>query len=227
MYIGNIGEKLTVKATYLKSFSFTTYYGKTQVHKFADEQGNILVWKTSKCVEWIKDGYYEYIPEGSVVEIKCSVKDHNEYKGEEQTIILRCKFTLIEKAKTKQEKQEEKRDKQEEKRDKQIASLQDGDQIITMTYKNYKEHYADCETVAGSFSKDNGRATIDVIVRAGRMVASGVRGQRFSTYVLQNKNTKMKMCFYAVCEENAFKQAKNEKGFNTNEWECVQVFNGR
>lgn len=220
MYIGNIGEKLTVKATYLKSFSFTTYYGKTQVHKFADEQGNILVWKTSKCVEWIKDGYYEYIPEGSVVEIKCSVKDHNEYKGEEQTIILRCKFILIEKAKTKQEKQEEKRDKQ-------IASLQDGDQIITMTYKNYKEHYADCETVAGSFSKDNGRATIDVIVRAGRLVASGVRGQRFSTYVLQNKNTKMRMYFYAVCEENAFKQAKNEKGFNTNEWECVQVFNGR
>lgn len=43
MYIGNVGEKLTIKATYLKRFSFTTYYGETNIHKFADEQGNILV----------------------------------------------------------------------------------------------------------------------------------------------------------------------------------------
>ena len=133
---------------------------------------------------------------------------------------MRCKFNLVEKGKTKQEKQEERRDKQ-------IAGLQYGDQIISMTYKNYKEHYSDCETLAGSFSANNGRATIDVIVRAGRMVKSGVRGQRFSTYVLQNRNTKMKMCFYAVCEENAFKQAKNEKDFDPNEWECVKVFNGK
>ena len=217
MYIGNIGEKLKVKATYLRSFSFSTYYGETHVHKFSDEQGNILVWKTSNYVE---DGHHEIIPEGSVVEIKCSVKEHNEYKGEEQTVILRCKFNLVEKGKTNQEKQEEKRDIQ-------ISGLQDGDQIISMTYKNYKEHYSDCETLAGSFSENNGRATIDVIVRAGRMVESGVRGKRFSTYILQNKNTKMKMCFYAVCEENAFKQAKNEKGFNPDEWKCVQVFNGK
>lgn len=220
MYIGNIGEKLTIKAIYLKSFSFSTYYGETNVHKFADEQGNILVWKTSNCVEWIKDGYYEFIPEGSVVEIKCSVKEHNKYKGEEQTVILRCKFTLIEEAKTEWEKLEEKQNKQ-------LNSLQEGDQILTMTYKNYKEHYSDCETVAGSFNTANGRAEIGVIVRAGRMVPSGVRGQHFSTYVLQNKNTKVKMCFYAVCEQNAFKQAKKEKGCNPNEWECIQVFNGK
>ena len=216
MYIGNIGEKLTIKAIYLKRFSFPSYYGETQVHKFADEQGNILVWKTSNFVEQVKDGYYESIPKGSVIEIKCSVKEHNKYKGEEQTVVVRCKFNLIEKAKTECKKLEEKRNKQ-------FSSLQ----ILTMTYKNYKEHYSDCETLAGSFSADNGRAEIDVIVRAGRMVKSGVRGHRFSTYVLQNKETKIKMCFYAVCEENAFKQAAKEKGFNPDEWKCIKVFSGR
>lgn len=220
MYIGNIGEKLTIKATYLKRFSFPTYYGEIQIHKFADEQGNILVWKTSNFVEHVKDGYYESIPKGSVVEIKCSVKEHNEYKGEEQTVVVRCKFNLIKEVKTEWEKLEEKRNKQ-------LNSLQDGDQILTMTYKNYKEHYSDCETLAGSFTTEYGKAQIDIIVRAGRMVKSGVRGHRFSTYVLQNKNTKMKMCFYAVCEENAFKQATKEKDFNPDEWECVKSFNRR
>ncbi len=216
MYIGNVGEKLTLKATYLKSFSFSTYYGETNVHKFTDEQGNILVWKTSNFVEYVKDGYCEFIPEGSIVEIKCSVKDHSEYKGEEQTVVVRCKFNLIEKAKTKQEKLEKKKNNQ-------IDNLQDGDQIVTMSYKNYKEHYSDCETLAGSFSAEYGKAEISVIVRAGRMVPSGVRGQHFHGYVLQNKETKMKHCFRAVCEENAFKQAKNQ-GYNPSEWECVKIF---
>lgn len=112
---------------------------------------------------------------------------------------MRCKFNLIKEAKTEWEKLEEKQNKQ-------LNSLQEGDQIFTMTYKNYKEHYSDCETVAGSFNTDNGRAEIGVIVRAGRMVPSAVHEHRFSTYVLQNKNTKIKMCFYTVCEEKVSTQ---------------------
>lgn len=215
MYIGNVGKKLTLKATYLKSFSFSTYYGETNVHKFADEQGNILVWKTSNCVEWVKDGCYEFIPEGSVVEIKCTVKDHNEYKGEEQTVVVRCKFNLIEKAKTKQEKLEEKKNEQ-------VNNLQEGDQILTMPYKNYKEHYSDCETVAGSFSANYGRAEISVIVRSGRMVPSGVRGKHFYGFEFTTEDGK-RVCYRAVSEENARKQAKNQ-GYNPSKLECVKVF---
>lgn len=219
MFIGNIKEKVEISAVYEKTFRFMSCYGEQYIHKFTDTNGNVLVWKTQNPVE-TSGKNQELIPEGSKVAIKATIKDHQEYKGEAQTAIIRCKFDIIEKGATKKEKQEAKKKEQ-------LSSIQDGDQILTLLYRTYKEHYADCETVAGSFNAENGYVTIDVIIRAGRMVASGVRGQRFSTYVLQNKKTKIKMCFYAVCEENAFKQATKEKGFNTNELECVQVFNGK
>lgn len=216
MYIGTPKEKIIVKATYIKKYSFSNSYGTTNIHKFVDEQGNTLVWKTSKFVEWVNENAHEFIPEGSFVEIKCTVKDHTEYNNEQQTSIIRCAFKLIKKAKTEQEKIEEKRKAQ-------IADLKSGDQIVTMTYKNYKEHYSDCETVVGSFTEKYGKAEISVIVRSGRMVPSGVRGKHFYGFLLQNKITGMKSCFRAVCEENAFKQAKRQ-GYNIAEWECVKVY---
>ena len=36
------------------------------------------------------------------------------------------------------------------------------EQVIRMKYKAYKEHYADCETVYGSYEKGN--KSIEVIV---------------------------------------------------------------
>lgn len=218
MFIGNVKEKIEIQAIYEKTFSFMSCYGEQHVHKFTDTNGNVLVWKTQNIVETSGENL-DLIPEGSKVMIKATIKEHKEYKGEAQTAIIRCKFDIIEKAATKKEKQAEKKKEQ-------VASLQNGDQILTMPYRAYKEHYADCETVAGSFSADNGKATIDVIVRAGRLVASGVRGQRFSTYVFLNKLTEKKVCFYAVCEENALKQAKKE-GYDTNNLKCVQIFNGK
>lgn len=218
MYIGNVNEKIEVSTTYKKTFTFFSPYGETHIHKFTDENGNVFVWKTSKMVEYTKNGRCELVPEGSVVKISGTIKEHKEYNSEQQTVLLRCKIDVI---KTSTEK------KEAEKRKEQFANLQTGDMVLTMPYRNYKKHYADCETVAGSFNANNGFAEISVIIKNGRMVESGVRGKRFSTYVLQNKETEIKMCFYAVCEENAFKQAQKEKGFNPSEWECIRIFNGK
>ena len=74
----------------------------------------------------------------------------------------------------------------------QLASLKDGDVILTMTYKNYKEHYSDCETLVNSFFR-NGKepASIKVIVRKGRLKNSGVRNEHFHSYELLNAKLKM------------------------------------
>ena len=219
MFIGNIKEKIEVKAVYNTTFNFMSCYGEQHLHKFTDENGNVLVWKTQNLVEICKDDHFELIPKGSTVIITATIKDHQEYRGEKQTAIIRCKFDIVEKAMTKAEKQIEKKKEQ-------ISSLQDGDQILTMPYRAYKKHHADCETVTGSFDASNERATIAVIIRAGRMVNSGVRGHRFSTYIFLNKTTEKKVCFYAVSEENALKQAKKE-GYDISVLECVQIFNGK
>ena len=88
-FVGTVGEKITVKATYLGSPYFDrNVFGKserTYIHQFSVD-GNKLVWMT---------GSYKNIPEeaGTVVELTGTVKDHNEYKGEKQTSLLRCKIS--------------------------------------------------------------------------------------------------------------------------------------
>lgn len=49
--------------------------------------------------------------------------------------------------------------------------------IEIMPYRQYKQHYADCNTIPGSY--DAVSKTIKVEIPEGRMKASGVRGQRF------------------------------------------------
>lgn len=86
-YIGNVGETITVAVTLVSIHTFEThftYYGETNyIFKFADDDGNTIVWKTSS---------YQRIEEGKRYELKGKVKEHSEYKGEKQTVLTRCRI---------------------------------------------------------------------------------------------------------------------------------------
>lgn len=83
-YVGQVGEKITIKATYDYVAWFDGYYGKTYIHNFKTDSGDVLVWKTSKGNIGFENG--------EQVEITATVSGHNEYKGEKQTTLTRCKF---------------------------------------------------------------------------------------------------------------------------------------
>lgn len=88
-YVGEEGQRLTVEATYEGSPSFEVRnpYGMTEtryIHRFRAD-GNLLVWKT---------GTFPFTAEeGQTVTITGTVKAHEEYRDEKQTILLRCKIT--------------------------------------------------------------------------------------------------------------------------------------
>ena len=185
------------------------YYPETKyIYTFEDENGNVYVWKTGCFIGYdiIDDnGYCEFVHvnRGDKIEITATVKELSEYKGKPQIILNRVKVnSIIERALTYEEKMEIKRKEQ-------LASLKDGDMLWEkMPYKQYKEHYSDCETLAGSFDKDDHTgATITVIIREGRLKGSGVRGKCFRTYKVTHKNGKWST-YRAVSEENALKQAR-------------------
>lgn len=202
------------------------------IYKIAGNDGKTYVWKTTGDlgmqieVPFETRGAYLYDPDkrkawvwrspnkGDTVTITAAVKGESEYKGEQQTELQRCKLLEI------IEKPEEPKPVARE-----IAPLADGDQKIRMQYRQYKEHYADCETVPGSFYQDDFGSFIDVIVRAGRMKNSGVRGEHFAGYEIEfTENGKTQACTYrAVCEDNALKRAQkdfpNGTGFN-----CRKVY---
>jgi uncharacterized protein (DUF2147 family) len=85
-HIGNVGDMICLSATLVSIHTFTThfsYYGETNyIYKFADDDGNTIVWKTS----------WQNIEEGKTYEIKGKVKEHSEYKGDKQTVLTRCKI---------------------------------------------------------------------------------------------------------------------------------------
>lgn len=90
-YVGDVGEKITITATYDHSAWFDVQIGwkkeRMYIHTFKDADGNVLIWKTSKGLG--STGLHE----GDLAQIKGTVKDHNEYKDEKQTVLTRCKVT--------------------------------------------------------------------------------------------------------------------------------------
>ena len=221
-HIGNIKDRIELTVTLIGDYEFVSYYGYIEnlnhIYTLKDEDGNMFVWKTSNTLgmDTMDDNGDEIwygVRKGDKIQIKATVKDHSEYKGTPQTVLTRVKVTeILERALTYEQKQELKRQDQ-------IASIQEGDQILNMSYRNYKEHYGDCETVAGSYCDET--RTIDVIVRDGRLKPNGVRGRRFSDYLFKHPSGRCR-CIYAVCEENAWRRLEKEFD-NTEDWYLANV----
>jgi hypothetical protein len=219
-HFGTVGERITREVVLINDFSYISKYGyleqENYIYTMKDADGNIFVWKTTKLlVIEIPDKRNELdcIRKGDKMKITGTVKEHGDYKGENQTVLTRCKYSLI----------AHKPDEKTIKREQQLLSLRDGDFIQKMPYKQYKEHYADCETVAGSYVKDDYLpATIEVIIRAGRLKKSGVRGEHFSGYTFIT-DTGGKVSYRAVSEKNARKQLKKDFP-NSEGWELFAVY---
>lgn len=229
-HIGSVGDKIQVQVKLVRSYEFMTYYtyrGElNHIYTMETAEGDVIVWKTSselgydvvrpnKADPSQTDYGWLSIKKGDVFTIKATVKKHGEYKGELQTEVQRVKVVeVVETAPTKEELEEKKRNEQ-------LATLKGGDFTWRMPYAQYKAHYADCETIAGSYKvEEDGVPTITVIVREGRLKASGVRGRHFAYYCLKNSDGVYRT-YYAVDSENAYKKA--EKEFPNSGWELHNI----
>ena len=82
-HFGEVGKRYKDKV--IKNIScitsWETQWGITSVYKIVLEDGTILTWKTSNCL---------YLEENKKFDkITFTVKSHNEYKGEKQTVVTR------------------------------------------------------------------------------------------------------------------------------------------
>ena len=115
-YIGQVGDKIDMVVTvaFKTSYEFPSFrgYGTTEmmVYGLKDENGNLLVWKTTSgylAIEkerWNTDHTKSIIEsihaqKGDKIRIKATIKDHAEYKDQKQTIVTRVKtIEIIEQA---------------------------------------------------------------------------------------------------------------------------------
>lgn len=206
-------------------------YGYETRHIYTFEaDGRVYVWKSSALL-----GYYTpaegadfvrinakgvremfvLINPGDVVRLKATVKGESEYKGQPQTVLSRV--SVLERtfrAKTREEIAAEEEALRKAKKAAQLATVGEDDFIwYDMPYKQYKDHYSDCEVVIDSFRRIMGRSFVDVIIREGRLKESGVRGQHFAGYeffVIGGDGKKTRTVYRAVCEDNALRRLHKE-----------------
>ena len=220
---GEVGSKVTLTLNVARVAEYTMEFGwsvkKQFIYIMRDGEQNEFVWKTSTYpgVDTIEDDgsvTTDFVREHDTIEIKGTIKEYTTYKGKEQTVLTRCKVISIkERAKTKTEMDAEKASQQ-------LASLIDEDFTWKMPYRQYKEHYSDCETLAGSFHYERQEAMITVIIRTGRLKASGTRGKFYSIFELANEKGKH-IFVKAISWQTAWKQVKNID--NSCQWEMVDV----
>ena len=87
-YFGEVGKRYSDKVISNVNLITTwgTQWGTTYIYKIVLEDGNALIWKTSNGL---------YLDDGEEFDkISFTVKSHNEYKGEKQTEVTRCKVTI-------------------------------------------------------------------------------------------------------------------------------------
>lgn len=232
---------LEVTMTNIYEYSAPAYgygYETRYIYTMTDADGKVYVWKTTAFMGfeepaedgWIvydmksKKGTYAFrsINKNDIIRITATVKGESEYKGQIQTELTRVKVVeRIFKAKTPEEIKAEKDAEAEARKQAQIDSIQGEDFIWRMPYRQYKEHYNDCETVEGSFERVRHHATIEVIVREGRLKASGVRGEHYKGFQMTNEDGEM-IVYRAVSEDNALKRVNKE--FPEHTWECTHVY---
>ena len=107
-YIGEVGTKVEVEATFLNGYEYESTYGwrttTTLIATFETEDGNKLVWKTSTAFKRT-DGAFAFpdktsetgwrrVERGTKMHLTGTVKEHSEFRGEKQTVLTRAKVSI-------------------------------------------------------------------------------------------------------------------------------------
>lgn len=82
-YIGKVGDRMDFEVKFERAIYLgSNQFGSLYANKMVDDLGNVLMWKSSTAID--KE-------EGSMIKVKGTIKEHNEYNSEKQTILTRCK----------------------------------------------------------------------------------------------------------------------------------------
>lgn len=82
-FVGNIGDKIQFNTNKFDLVGgYETQFGYVRIYKFYDENGNIFVWKTTSGFN---------TEDFTTITVKGTIKEHNEYRSEKQTVLTRCK----------------------------------------------------------------------------------------------------------------------------------------
>lgn len=81
-YVGELGDRIDTYLTCTHAHTFENVYGLSTLHTFVDENDNIFVWTTTA----------KKLEEGETYHITGTVKGHETYRNQCQTILKNCRI---------------------------------------------------------------------------------------------------------------------------------------
>lgn len=102
-YVGDLKQRLELPLMLLGEHGFERAcycgygYEWVRIYRFVDKQGNVFVWQTTSVLVWWDEEANEYrsIEPGMTCVLRGTVKAHKDYRGENQTVLTRCKVQSI------------------------------------------------------------------------------------------------------------------------------------
>ena len=86
-FIGNVGERITVEATLKTCKTLDSNFGITYLTKWVADSGDVLT--------WFATAYVDSNDINEKFKLVGTVKKHNDYNGKNETVLTRCKFSLV------------------------------------------------------------------------------------------------------------------------------------
>lgn len=93
-WVGDVKDRVTLTLEHVRTHGYEGYYGWSAIHIFKDTNGNTFVWNTDKKLcevlgeEWRAQ-------DKRMCEVTGTIKAHDTYNGEKQTILTRCKLKAL------------------------------------------------------------------------------------------------------------------------------------
>lgn len=82
-HFGTVGTRYDLNLLCTKVIDLESYYGKSYLHTFEDENGNVFTWTTAAT----------HLEEDTMYFVRGTVKQHTTYRNVKQTQLTRCKCT--------------------------------------------------------------------------------------------------------------------------------------
>lgn len=90
-WTGNVKDKIEIDVTVKFTRFFDNQYGGTTLYTMIGSDNRVYKWFSSKGLSVTFDGGTRGVWEGDTFTLKGTIKDHDEWNGQKQTVLTRCK----------------------------------------------------------------------------------------------------------------------------------------
>lgn len=87
-------DRVTLTLEHVRTHGYESYYGWSAIHIFKDTNGNTFVWNTDKKLCEILGEEWR-AQDKRMCEVTGTIKAHDTYNGEKQTVLTRCKLKAL------------------------------------------------------------------------------------------------------------------------------------